>query len=86
MAVSHGNVAFLDINKYIKGQESFYDQFNHFVQEVYYEMARELVELVAERKQISLNKRSKTFMRVETLKEDLRLIKNKLLRKKRPGG
>lgn len=82
LAEEHPNVAYLDINHYIKGQESFYDQFNHFVQEVYYEMAKDLVKVVAEKKSIALSEKSKTFMRVETLKEDLRMWKNRILGKK----
>ena len=83
LAEENPNVAYLDINKYIKGQESFYDQFNHFVQEVYYEMARDLVAVVAEKKNLTLTEKSKSFMRMETLKEDLRLIKNRILRRKK---
>lgn len=82
LAEENPNVAFLDINRYIKGQESFYDQFNHFVQEVYYEMAKDLVRVVAEKKSIALSEKSKTFMRIETLKEDLRMVKNRILGKK----
>ena len=82
-AAENPNVAYLDINRYIKGQESFYDQFNHFVQEVYYEMAKDLVRIVAEKKSIALTEKSRTFLRVETLKEDLRMVKNRILRKKK---
>lgn len=83
LAEENPNVAFLDINRYIKGQESFYDQFNHFVQEVYYEMAKNLVKVVAEKKSIALSEKSKTFLRIETLKEDLRMVKNRILGKKK---
>jgi len=83
LAEENENITFLDINRYIKGQESFYDQFNHFVQEVYYEMAKDLVKVVAEKKSIELSEKSRTFMRVETWKEDLRMIKNRILRRKK---
>ena len=46
-------------------------------------MAKDLVRIVAEKKSIALTEKSRTFLRVETLKEDLRMVKNRILRKKK---
>ncbi len=40
------NMDYIDVNRYIRGQESFYDHYNHFVVSVYYEMAKDIVNLI----------------------------------------
>lgn len=83
LVAENPNMDYIDINRFVKGQGSFYDQFNHFVPEVYYEMSKDLVRLVRERKNYGMEEKSRAFMRIETLKEELRLVKNKILGKKK---
>lgn len=40
------NVDVLDVNKYITGQESYYQNINHFIPKVYYEMAQDMIDLI----------------------------------------
>ena len=39
-------VELLDVNKYLVDQSSFYDHFNHYIKPVYYELAKEMVEII----------------------------------------
>ena len=39
-------VELVDVNKYITGPESYYDHINHFIKPVYYNMAKEIVDLI----------------------------------------
>lgn len=40
------NIYLIDVNRYLKDQNSFYDHFNHYIKPVYYALAEELVELI----------------------------------------
>lgn len=39
-------VCVLDVNRYLVDQNSFYDHFNHYIKPVYYQLAKEMVEIV----------------------------------------
>lgn len=39
-------ISLLDVNKYLKGQSSYYDHFNHFTKPVYYHLAEEMVQII----------------------------------------
>ncbi len=40
------NVRLLDVNKYLTGQDCFYDHFNHYTKPIYYKLAKELVSVI----------------------------------------
>lgn len=43
---TQSSVELVDVNKYITGPESYYDHINHFVKPVYYNMAKDIVEII----------------------------------------
>ncbi|MBQ8044626.1 MAG: hypothetical protein IJ272_10880, partial [Clostridia bacterium] len=40
------NVELIDVNKYITGPESNYDHINHFIKPIYYNLARDIVDII----------------------------------------
>ncbi len=40
------NVELVDVNKYITGPESYYDHINHFIKPVYYNLAKDIVNII----------------------------------------
>lgn len=42
------DIKLIDVNKYLTGQESFYDHFNHYVKPVYYSLAKDIIDLINE--------------------------------------
>lgn len=77
-AKNYENVTCIDVNHYITGQESFYDHFNHFVPAVYYGISKDLVRIVGEWTGHTMVEKSKTYLWMETVKDNLRKIKRKL--------
>lgn len=77
-ARNYENVTCIDVNNYITGQESFYDHFNHFVPAVYYGISKDLVRIVGEWTGHTMVEKSKTYLWMETVKDNLRKIKRKL--------
>lgn len=69
------NMACIDVNTYLKGQESFYDHLNHFVPSVYYEMSKDIVRLVNAHTGEKLGEKSKTYLLVQNVKSPLRRLK-----------
>ena len=47
-AAETDGVCLLDVNRYLTGQESFYDHFNHYTKPVYYSLAEEMVSIINE--------------------------------------
>lgn len=77
-AKNYENVTCIDVNHYITGQESFYDHFNHFVPAVYYGISKDLVRIVGEWTGHTMVEKSKAYLWMETVKDNLRKIKRKL--------
>ena len=63
------NVRVLDVNKYLTGQDSFYDHFNHYIKPVYYQLASEVVKIVNECTSEHITQTSKLKMVQIRLKE-----------------
>jgi hypothetical protein len=70
-AVSNKNVELLDVNRYLDGQNSFYDHFNHYTKPIYYSLAKEMVQLINEATGIGLRNTSRLKMVQIRLKEIL---------------
>lgn len=73
------NVILLPIDKYIHSENDFTDSINHFVKRVYFDLAKELVEIMNE-KSVSFYTKGKYFLLKEIFVHYARLIKNKILK------
>lgn len=71
-------VHLMDVNRYLKDQSSFYDHFNHYIKPVYYELAREMVEIVNACTGRKIREKSKAKMVQIRLKEMLAPVYYKL--------
>ena len=63
------NVRLIDVNKYITGQESFYDHFNHYIKPVYYHLAEEMVDIINESLQSDIRNTNRAKMVLIRAKE-----------------
>lgn len=74
-------VELVDVNKYITGPESYYDHINHFVKPVYYNMAKDIVEIINKYTDSNVSETSKAkiaYMKLHDYVGDLLAkIKNK---------
>lgn len=70
-------VAFIDVNRHLEGQSSFTNNINHFTRNIYYQMSKDLVEIVNRDQTIHLNQNSKTFVYI---RKNWRRLANKLRR------
>ena len=71
------NMDYIDINKYIRGQESFYDHYNHFVVSVYYEMSKDIVNLIREKTSGAVENKSAAYVWKRRVKELIKKIVKK---------
>lgn len=76
-SANKNNVKYLDVNNYIVGQNSFYKHINHFIPEVYYKMAQDMVKLINEWVGVDMAKSSK----IMEIKGRAKILIKKLLRK-----
>lgn len=72
------NVRLMDVNRYLKDQNSFYDHFNHYIKPVYYALAAEMVAIVNEATGSQVRETSKAKMALIRTKEALAPIYYKL--------
>lgn len=63
------HVRLIDVNKYLKGQDSFYDHFNHYIKPVYYNLAVEMVNIINETIQSDIRNTNRTKMIMVKTKE-----------------
>lgn len=69
------NMQCIDVNHYLKGQESFYDHLNHYVPSVYYELSGEIIRLVNGHTGQKITEKSKKFLLVQNIKAPLKKVK-----------
>ena len=70
-AEGQANVRLMDVNRYLLGQSSFYDHFNHYIKPVYYSLAADLVEIVNAATGSKIQNTSRIKMVMIRLKEAL---------------
>ena len=70
-------VAFIDVNRHLEGQSSFTNNINHFTRNVYYQMSKDLVEIVNRDQTLHLNQNSKASVYI---RKNWRRLVNKLRR------
>lgn len=78
-----GNVRLVDVNKYLTDQSSFFDHFNHYIKPVYYELAKDMVEIVNEATGSEIKETSRLKMNVIRAKEMLAPIYHRLKGRRR---
>lgn len=65
------NVYLLDVNRYIKSQGDYFDNINHYSKLVYYNMAKEFVDVVKKEKSLEMGTKFKFKAFYENLKRKL---------------
>lgn len=78
-AQNKGNIELIDVNKYILGPESYYDHINHFIKPVYYELARDIVDIVNKYTDACVSKTSKLKIVQIRIKEILAPLYYKII-------
>lgn len=63
---------YIDVNHYIRGQESFYDHYNHFVVPVYYEMSKDIVRMIEQKTSHVVESKPGTYVWKRRMKELVR--------------
>lgn len=58
-AKTQDNVELVDVNKYVKSKDDFYDHINHFIKPVYYNLAKDIVEIVNKNSKVKVKETSK---------------------------
>jgi hypothetical protein len=74
LAAETANVEYVDVNKYITGQGSFYNSFGHFIKPVYYGMAEEIVEIIGRKTGAPVKKSGKAKMLYQLLQQKAEAI------------
>ena len=63
------NVRLLDVNKYLTDQSCFYNHFNHYSKPVYYQIAKEMVEIINQCTGSDIHEKSKLFLAASQLRQ-----------------
>ena len=58
-AKNQNNVELIDVNKYVKKQSDFYDHINHYIKPVYYNIAKDIVEIINHNSQVRVKETSR---------------------------
>lgn len=58
-AKTQKNIELVDVNKYVKSQSDFYDHINHFTKPVYYNLAKDIVDIINKNSQIRIKETSR---------------------------
>lgn len=71
LAAKIPGISVIDVNKYLKGQNCYYDHFNHFTKPVYYKLAEEIVQMINRYSEDAIDKTAKGKMVLVRAKEIL---------------
>ncbi len=74
MCDGRADMDYIDVNRYIKGQESFHGHYNHFVVQVYYEMSKDIVALIRAHSGEKACSRSRRYVLSRKIKEKIKGI------------
>ena len=72
-------IILLPIDKYIHDPKDFTNSINHFVKRVYFDLANDLIKIVDSENSI-LNSKNSLYLLKETIKHNLRLYKEKIIK------
>lgn len=75
------NVKLLPFDAYLKSNSDFIDTINHFVKRVYYDLAKDLINIFNENNSSKVEVKGKTYLFLSTIIQKLRYLKKKLLKK-----
>lgn len=73
------DVILLPIDKYIRDSKDFTNSINHFSKRVYFDLAKDLIETIGKGHSV-LNSKNGLFLLKETIKHNIRLFKEKILK------
>lgn len=71
LAAQMEGITLIDVNRYLKNQNCYYDHFNHFTKPVYYKLAEELVQVINQYSEETIENSSKSKMILVRAKEIL---------------
>ena len=71
LASDNNRVSLIDVNEFIRGQEDFNDNINHFKRRVYYNMASRANELIAELTGSKLQQKSRFYLFYKSLIDEI---------------
>lgn len=71
LARENNRISLIDVNEYIRGQEDFNDNINHFKRRVYYNMASRANELIAELTGSKLHQKSRFYLFYKSLIDEI---------------
>lgn len=60
-AADYNNVKIIDFNYYITGQKDYFNNINHFVKRIYYEVSKDVADILSDYSEQSINTRSKKY-------------------------
>ena len=78
---THKRVHLIDFNNYIKGQNDFTDNINHYKRHVYYEAARDANIIISSVSGLSARRKNYLFYLYTVMRSQLRFLKQKILKK-----
>jgi FkbH-like protein len=73
-AKSTENVKIIDFNNYISGQESFYNNINHFIKPVYYDIAKDIIKIINSNTDIEARQETMLKLRYDYLKQKVKKL------------
>lgn len=68
------NVCLLDVNKYLTDQSCFYNHFNHYSKPVYYQIAKEMVEIINRCTGSEIHEKSRLFLAATNARDRMALV------------
>ena len=77
-AVHYNNIELLDFNNYVKKQEDFYNNINHFIKPVYYNVTKDIINIINSRSNKILNYKGKYKVFYDYLKQIIKKIFRKV--------
>lgn len=78
LAARTSNMVCVDVNRYLKGQESFFDHLNHYAPSVYYGLSAEIISLVNSHTGQQISEKSKKYLFVQNVKAPLKKMKKQI--------
>ncbi|MEH6945265.1 HAD-IIIC family phosphatase [Bacillus sp. JJ722] len=74
----HTNVEMIEFNSYIKEQSSFYNNINHFIKPVYYNVAKDVIKKINSKTIIDIGQESRFKLMVDYSKQIVKKMLNKV--------
>lgn len=73
-AAGEAHVVLLDVNRYLTDQSCFYNHFNHYSKPVYYQVAKEMADIIRRCTGSEIRERSKLYLAASTARQKLAAV------------